>query len=144
MAKYALIDSKYAIKKPQCISPLEAAALANSSVNAMLAIRDAGVERGHRILVIGGSSAVGIGIIQLAKDAGASFIATTTTDEELVKSLGADMVIDYRTQNWWEDMDFKSNPFDKIFDCAEGFSAWLHAKDDGVLKTGGKSKTSNL
>ena len=138
MAEYALIDSKYAIRKPECVSPLEAAALANSSVNAMLAIRDAGVERGHRILVIGGSSAVGIGIIQLAKDAGASFIATTTTDEPLVKSLGADMVIDYRKQNWWEIKDFKSAPFDKIFDCAEGLSAWMHAKDDGVLKTGWK------
>ena len=136
MAEYALVDSKYAIKKPNCVSPIEAAALANSAVNAMLAVRDAKLESGQRILVIGGSSAVGLGIIQLAKDAGASFIATTTTDEELVKSLGADMVIDYRTQNWWEDTDFKSNPFDKVFDCAEGLSAWQHAKDDGLLKTG--------
>ena len=138
MAEYALIDSKYAIRKPDCVSPLDAAALANSSVNAMLAIRDAGVERGNRILVIGGSSAVGLGIIHLAKDAGASFIATTTTDEPLVKSVGADMVIDYRKQNWWEIKDFKSAPFDKIFDCAEGIGAWMHAKDDGVLKTGWK------
>ena len=136
MAEYALIESKYAVKKPDCITPLEAAALANSSVNAMLAVRDAGVEKGQRILVIGGSSAVGLGIIQLVKDAGASFVATTTTDEPLVKSLGADMVVDYRTQNWWEIPEFKSNPFDKIFDCAEGLSAWLHAKDEGVLKTG--------
>jgi 2-methylene-furan-3-one reductase len=103
----------------------------------MLAVRDAGVYSNRdRILVLGGSSAVGSGIVQLAKDAGASFIAATSTDEPLLTSLGADMVIDYRTQNWWEIPEFKTNPFDTIFDCAEGYNAWLHAKDDGVLKTG--------
>jgi len=136
MAEYALIDIKYAIKKPDCVSPIEAAALSNSSVNSMLAVRDAGVKTEHRILVLGGSSAVGLGIVQLARDAGASFIAATSTDEPLLTSLGADMVIDYRTQNWWEISEFKTNPFDKIFDCAEGYSSWLHAKDGGLLKTG--------
>jgi len=55
------------------------------------------------MLILGGSSAVGIFAIQLAKLAGLTVIATTSTGNvALVKSFGADRVIDYRTQDFTE------------------------------------------
>lgn len=138
MAEYCLIDINKAVHKPTSLSYLEGAAIANSSVNAMLSVQDAGpIGDNARILVLGGSSGVGSIIIQLLKiKSPQCFIASTSTDIELLKLLNVDKPINYKNENWYEIEDFKNNPFDKIFDCAEGNSAWLHAKQDHLLKTG--------
>lgn len=41
-----------------------------------------------------------------------------------------------RQEKWWEVDDFKEKPFDVIFDCAEGTTAWQHARTHKVLKGG--------
>mmetsp|Transcript_33565 Transcript_33565/g.77474 ORF Transcript_33565/g.77474 Transcript_33565/m.77474 type:complete len:92 (-) Transcript_33565:457-732(-) len=64
---------------------------------------------GDRVLVLGGAGGVGSTLIQLASKAGPSFLAATTTQVELVKSLGAELSIDYRLENWWEKPEFKAN-----------------------------------
>ena len=56
------------------------------------------------VLVLGGSGGTGTTGIQLAKALGAGMVITTTSSDnfEYCKGLGADKLIDYRTQNWWE------------------------------------------
>lgn len=82
--------------KPPQLSFIEGAAIADSPVNALLAVEDdARLQAGERILVLGGSGACGGSIIQIAKAKGASYIAATSTAVDLVTSLGADKVVDY-------------------------------------------------
>ena len=79
------------------MSFIEGAAIANSPVNALLAVeQDAQLKAGERVLVLGGSGACGGSIIQIAKAKGASYIAATSTARELVSSLGADRVVNYK------------------------------------------------
>eukprot|EP00172_Hildenbrandia_rubra_P000397 Plantae.Rhodophyta-Hildenbrandia_rubra.ctg11914.p1 GENE.Plantae.Rhodophyta-Hildenbrandia_rubra.ctg11914~~Plantae.Rhodophyta-Hildenbrandia_rubra.ctg11914.p1 ORF type:complete len:356 (+),score=55.24 Plantae.Rhodophyta-Hildenbrandia_rubra.ctg11914:296-1363(+) len=136
MAEYALVDPKMAVIKPANLSAVEGAALANSSVHALLAMRKAHVKRGERVLVIGGSGGVGSSLIQIVKDVGASYVASVSTDEEMMKSLGVNRNVNYRKQAWWDIADFKANKFDVILDCAEGIKAWKNCKP--VLKSGSK------
>jgi NADPH:quinone reductase-like Zn-dependent oxidoreductase len=137
-AEYFLVEETLVEPKPESINFIEGSAIADSPVNAMLALEDAAFKPGDRILVIGGSGAVGGSIIQMARTKGASYIAATSTAADLVKSLGADEVIDYRNQAWWEVQDWKEHPFDIIFDCAEGRTAWQHACKSKVLRGGRK------
>ena len=138
LADYTVVDSKLAALKPPGLSHVEGAAIVNSPVNALLACDDGKLAAGDRVLVLGGSGAVGGSVIQLARLRGASFVAATSTNGDLVKRLGADVVIDYTQQNWWDVQDFKDKPFDLIVDCAEGRTAWAAARKHKVLKPGGQ------
>jgi 2-methylene-furan-3-one reductase len=94
-AEYCLVDARYVERKPEKLSYIEGACIADSPVNGMLALEDGKFAAGERILVLGGSGACGGSIIQTAKAKGASYIAATSTAGDLVASLGADKVIDY-------------------------------------------------
>ena len=65
----------------------------------------------------------------------ASFVAVTSTaDKEWLMSLGADKVINYHEENWWEDEDLLcAEPFDLIVDLAVGRKAWMEAKRSKLL-----------
>lgn len=67
------------------------------------------ISPGNRVLILGGSGGVGTFLIQLAKQYDASFIATTSTGGQLLTSLGADRVIDYRKESWWDIPEFEGN-----------------------------------
>jgi len=137
LAEYALAEPALAAAKPQKLSAVEGAALANSAGHALRISREKGrIRAGDRVLVLGGSGGVGTALLQFIKAAGASFVAATSTQEGLLKSLGADMVIDYTRQNWWEVEEFRRDKLDVVFDLAEGAPAWRRAKSSGVLKTG--------
>lgn len=137
LAEYLLVNPRMAAMKPATIDPIQGAAMANSPVHAMIAVERAGVKRGDRVLVLGGSGGVGSSIVQLVRTTGASFVAATSTRVEfLMETLGVDRVIDYRRENWWYIEEFIDEPFDKIFDCAEGAEAWVKASRSGVLKSG--------
>jgi NADPH:quinone reductase-like Zn-dependent oxidoreductase len=70
--------------------------------------------------------------IQIAKrHAGAAFVATTSSQEDFCKALGADQVINYRNENWWE-MKWEQK-FDKIIDAVGGGN--FYGKAEKVLKT---------
>lgn len=93
----------------------------------------------HRVLLLGGSGGVGTFFVQYAKLQGASFVAATSTQSELLQSLGVDRVIDYRTENWWElDSEFQEQPFDVVVDLVNG-SNWTLGACSKVLK--GKETT---
>lgn len=80
MAEYALLDVELTAPKPAGLSPAEAAALPNSSLHALDALREAEVRPGERVLVLGGGGGVGTALLQLLKnEANAGFVATTAS-----------------------------------------------------------------
>mmetsp|Transcript_7342 Transcript_7342/g.10525 ORF Transcript_7342/g.10525 Transcript_7342/m.10525 type:complete len:359 (+) Transcript_7342:138-1214(+) len=116
---------------------VESSTLTSSALSAMTAANKYCCE-GDRVLVLGGSGGVGCFLIQLLKARGASFIATTSTQRELMLSLGADVVINYQNENWFENSDLlKGREFDLIIDLAVGCDSWQKARQSKLLKTSG-------
>ena len=96
-AEYARAPEKKLAPKPANLTFEQAAAVAISGLTALQGVRDHGrVEPGQKVLIIGASGGVGTFAVQLAKAFGAEVTAVcSTTKVDLVRSLGADHVIDY-------------------------------------------------
>jgi NADPH:quinone reductase-like Zn-dependent oxidoreductase len=90
-----------------------------SSQAAKILVRDY-VKQGDRVLVIGGSGAVGTSVLQYAKLYGATEVVAVSTQAVLCKSLGATRVIDYRKQKWWQMEEYHKNKFDVVIDLVNG------------------------
>jgi NADPH:quinone reductase-like Zn-dependent oxidoreductase len=99
-AEYALVSPAKLALKPATISWEQAAAAPISGLTALQAVRDhAKVQAGQRVLIIGASGGVGSFAVQIAKVFGAEVTAVSSTAKvDLVRSLGADHVIDYSRQ----------------------------------------------
>ena len=132
-AEYICLPEDGALaKKPANATFEEAAAICEGGLTALPFLRDtAGIQRGYNVLINGASGAVGASAVQLAKSFGAVVTGVCgPTNVELVKSLGADMVVDY-TQ---EEFTKSGHIYDIIFD-AVGKSSFSRCKDS--LKPGG-------
>ena len=94
-------------------------------------LENIGLSKGQRILIHGGAGGIGSIAIQLAKNLGAE-IATTVSanDKQFVQELGADVVIDYKSQNF-EDL---LHDYDSVFDTVGGQT---YKRSFKVLKKGG-------
>ncbi len=114
-AEFKTIDESASITTiPEGIDYLHAAALTEGSHYALNTIRAARVKQGDTVMVYGATGAIGSAAVQLLKHLGTYVVAVANTvNVELVKSLGADQVIDYQTE------DFKQSPhrFDFILDA---------------------------
>ena len=108
-----LLDRAVALK-PGNVSDAQAAAVAIAGITALQALRDRGhIRAGQNVLVNGASGGVGTFAVQIAKSYGATVTGVCSTKNvELVRSLGADRVIDY-TQ---EDFTKGSRRYDLILD----------------------------
>jgi NADPH:quinone reductase-like Zn-dependent oxidoreductase len=113
-AEYAVASANKIAPKPPQLTFEEAAVLPYPTFVAMQALRDHGqVQPGQRVLVVGASGAVGTIAVQLAVAFGAAVTGVCSSEHaDLVRSLGADEVIDYRTQ----DLADGSRHFDLILD----------------------------
>ena len=116
--------------KPANISFEEAAAVCDGAGQALSALRQAGTQDGQRLVIYGASGSLGTAAVQLAHEMGAHVIGVCSTSHvELVRSLGADEIVDY-TQD-----DFrKLGPFDAIIDAVGKYS---FRKGRVALKPGG-------
>ena len=100
--------------KPTNMSFEEAAAVPDGAMNALWSMGQVGLRPGRSILVYGASGSIGTAGVQLARHFGASVTAVCgTKNVELVKSLGADQVIDYTK----EDFTKNGKTYDVIFDA---------------------------
>jgi NADPH:quinone reductase-like Zn-dependent oxidoreductase len=138
MADFVLVDATKAAAKPASVPAAAAAACVTSSVTALnAAMRGAArVRPGDRVLVLGGSGGVGSSVVQLAKAAGAGFVAATSTQGALLQRLGCDRVLNHREpgQDWWRDAAFRAAPLDVIIDCVGGNAHYAKACSSGALK----------
>jgi NADPH:quinone reductase len=100
-AEYHVAKADIVAKKPATISHEEAAAVPLAGGTAYEAIvRRLAVRVGETILIHGGAGGVGSFAVQIAKAAGARVLATASSDnQEILKELGADVPIDYRSQD---------------------------------------------
>jgi len=131
-AEIALADMSSIANKPKKLDYSEGAGLPSVGVSAWQALKEnIELSSGQKILIHGGAGGIGSIAIQLAKYLGA-YVATTvsTDDKQFVQELGADVVIDYRTQTF-EDL---LKDYDAVFDTVGGDT---YRRSFKVLQKGG-------
>ncbi len=133
-AEYIAIDQDDVAPRPALLTLHEAAAVPLVSLAAWQALVDrAHVQPGQKVLVHAGSGGLGSTVIQLAKHLGAT-VATTASGKnaELVRSLGADVVVDYRNEDFADVL----SGYDVVLDSLGGENL---QRSLTVLKPGGQA-----
>ena len=116
-AELARASEDKLVRKPAALGWADAAAITTSGSAALHGLRDAGrLEAGQRVLIVGASGGVGTFAVQIAKAMGAHVTGVTSTNNvEIVRSLGADEVVDYTREDFTE----RRGVFDLILDNIE-------------------------
>jgi NADPH:quinone reductase-like Zn-dependent oxidoreductase len=116
-AEYAVVDESFVARMPRSLDFEDAAGIPLAGLTALQALRQLAITSGDRVFISGGAGGVGTLAIQLAVHMGAK-VATTASPrgEELVRSLGAETVIDYRKQKFKDVL----SDYDSAFDTTGG------------------------
>jgi NADPH:quinone reductase-like Zn-dependent oxidoreductase len=133
-ADTVVLDEAAIAHKPRDIDHVHAAAIPLAGQTAWQGLfRYGQLKAGQSVLIHGGSGGVGHLAVQFAKAKGARVFTTVSTDKlEFARSLGADVVIDYKTQRF-EDL---ARELDMVFDLIDGETrerSWRLLKKGGVL-----------
>jgi NADPH:quinone reductase-like Zn-dependent oxidoreductase len=115
-AEYVCGKESNFVPKPASLTFVQAAALPGAGVTALQALRDRGrIQPGQRVLVNGAAGGVGTFAVQIAKALGAEVTGVCSTrNVELVRSIGADHVVDYTE----EDFTRSGQKYDLVFQLA--------------------------
>jgi NADPH:quinone reductase-like Zn-dependent oxidoreductase len=133
-AEYVSVRAELCAPKPVSLDYVEAAAVPLAAITAWQGLFDhGGLIAGQRVLIHGGAGGVGHFAIQLAKAAGA-YVSTTVAaqDREFVRALGADQVIDYKSERFEEQV----RETDLVFDLVAGDTqerSWAVVKEGGAM-----------
>jgi NADPH:quinone reductase-like Zn-dependent oxidoreductase len=125
-AEYAIAAEKNLVHKPERVSFVDAAAIPTGGLTALQGLRDQGhITPGQRVLIIGASGGVGIYAVQIAKSFQTHVTAVCSTRNiDMVKRIGADVVIDYTQQDW-----SGTGPYDLILDMVGDRSFDVYVKN---------------
>ncbi|XP_062225407.1 chloroplast envelope quinone oxidoreductase homolog [Phragmites australis] len=141
LAEYAVASANLTVKRPPGVSAAEGAGLPIAAGTALQSLRSIGAKfdgtgKPLNVLITAASGGVGLYAVQLAKLAGLHVTATCgSRNVELVKSLGADEVLDYRTPEGASLHSPSGRKYDGVVHCTVGIS-W--STFDPVLSTAGR------
>ena len=132
LAQFAASNTQNMALKPKTIDFTQAASLPLVGASAIQAIEEhINLQKGQKILIQGGAGGIGSIAVQLSKMHGAFVAATAASEDvEFVKGLGADQVIDYKSEDFSEIL----KDFDAVYDTVGGE---VTDKSFKVLKKGG-------
>jgi NADPH:quinone reductase-like Zn-dependent oxidoreductase len=133
-AEFVAVDEAKLVRTPQGLDDVHAAAVPVAAVAAWQSLHHAGpIAAGQRILIHGAAGGLGGYAVQYAKQAGAEVFATASTAHvEYVRSLGADHVIDYRTERF----ESVARDIDLVLDYVGGEvldRSWQVLTKDGAI-----------
>ena len=144
-AEYVSVPQSAIALKPANLTFEEAAAVPESAVVALQALRDKGkIQPGQKVLINGASGGVGSFAVQIAKSFGAEVTAVCSTRNlDMVRSLGADYVIDYAAEDFTQngqqyDLILAANGYHPISDYRRALSP------EGIYVATGGSMTQSL
>jgi NADPH:quinone reductase-like Zn-dependent oxidoreductase len=135
LAEYVSVEVGKVAMRPKNLTFAEAAAVPTAALTALQGIRDAGkVKKSQKVLINGASGGVGHFAVQIAKIFGAEVTGVCSTQKvDMVRSIGADHVIDYKKEDFTKD----NERYDFIFDMVANhkFKELRHAlKKEGLIQ----------
>lgn len=135
-AQYAAVRERQIVHLPDSVSAHDGAATGMAGLTALQGLRDVGqLQAGERVLINGASGGVGTFAVQIAKALGAEVTAVCSTGKvDMVSSIGADKVIDYKKTDFTQ----TETGYDLVFDNV-GYRPW--SETSRVLKAGGRLVT---
>eukprot|EP01034_Spumella_vulgaris_P029285 gene29285-36308_t len=141
-AEFVAVPVRSLLKKPSNLSHTQAAAIACVGMTATGPFDKTNIGQGSKVLILGGSTAVGMLAIQLAKLKGA-WVATTSSVRSLdfVSQFGADKIINYNDTKWWVTAESGLSDLDAVFDCTGEADLFDHVRTEGLVKHGGSFVT---
>ncbi len=129
-AEYICLPETYPIVfKPANITYEEAATIPTGGINGLHFIRKANVQSGHKVLINGAGGSIGTYALQIAKNIGAEVTCVDTTEKlDMLRSIGADHVIDYKQENFTK----SGKTYDHIIDVVgkSSFSGSVRSLND--------------
>jgi NADPH:quinone reductase-like Zn-dependent oxidoreductase len=142
-AEYVVAREKGGIiKKPAELSFDEAAAIPIAGITALQGLRDRGhISAGKKVLINGASGGVGTYAVQIAKAMGAEVTGVCSTrNVEMVRSIGADHVVDYTKENFTEGQERYDIILDNVGSQDFSDMAKVMARDGIIIGVGGSKK----